>query len=120
MQVIFVEFQDNFLYDLLTVHLSIVNLENTCILQENGIISEKEEKFKKICLSFKPKGRSFNFFLQIFPVTSHHFVEPLLLCFRLRLTLPMGFKARVDPSSPALCSRLHIMILLRVNSEFPG
>ena len=30
----------------------------------------------------------------------------------------MGFKARMDPSSPELCSRLHTMIL-RVNSEFP-
>ena len=42
------------------------------------------------------------------------------LCFGLQLTLPVGFKARVAPSSPALCSRLHVMILLRVNSEFPG
>ena len=41
------------------------------------------------------------------------------LCFRLQLTLPMGFKARVDPSLSALCSCLNIMIL-RVNSEFPG
>ena len=41
-------------------------------------------------------------------------------CFRLRLTLPMGLKARVDPSSAALCSCLCIMTLLRVNSEFPG
>ena len=31
----------------------------------------------------------------------------------------MGFKARVDPSSPVLYSHLSIMIL-RVNSEFPG
>ena len=28
------------------------------------------------------------------------------LCFGLQLTLPMGFKARVDPSSPVLCYRL--------------
>ena len=41
------------------------------------------------------------------------------LCFRLELTLPLGFKARVDPSSPTLCSCLCVMIL-RVNSEFPG
>ena len=41
-------------------------------------------------------------------------------CFGLQLTLPTGFKARGDPSSPALCSHLHVMILLRVNSEFPG
>ena len=27
------------------------------------------------------------------------------LCFVLKLTLPMGFKARVDPSSSALCSQ---------------
>ena len=40
------------------------------------------------------------------------------LCFGW-LTLPMDFKARVDPSLPALCSHLHVMIL-RVNSEFPG
>ena len=43
------------------------------------------------------------------------------LCFGLWLTLHMGYKAkaRVDPSSVALCSHLCVMIL-RVNSEFPG
>ena len=41
------------------------------------------------------------------------------LCFRLRLTLLVGFKARVDPSSPALCSHLHVLIV-RVNSEYLG
>ena len=41
------------------------------------------------------------------------------LCFILQLTLPMCFKARVDPLSPMLCSRLCVMIL-KVNSEFPG
>ena len=41
------------------------------------------------------------------------------LCFSLWLTLPVGFKTRVDPSSPAICSHLHIMIL-RDNSEYPG
>ena len=29
-------------------------------------------------------------------------------------TQPMGFKARVDPSSPALCSRLRVMILRKL------
>ena len=41
------------------------------------------------------------------------------LCFRLWLTLPVGFKVRVDPSSLVLCSCLRVMIL-RINSEFPG
>ena len=41
------------------------------------------------------------------------------LCFELWLTMPMGVKARVDASSPALCSHLCV-IILRVNSEFPG
>ena len=41
------------------------------------------------------------------------------LCFGLWLTLPMGFKARVDPSLPAFYSHLCVMIL-RVNFEFPG
>ena len=40
-------------------------------------------------------------------------------CFGLWVILSMDFKARVDLSSPALCSHLRIMIL-RVNSEFPG
>ena len=38
------------------------------------------------------------------------------LCFRLHLTLPMGFKARVDAPLFELCSQLRVMIL-RVNSE---
>ena len=38
------------------------------------------------------------------------------LCFRLRLTLHMGFKERVDAPSPAICSVLCIVILT-VNSE---
>ena len=42
------------------------------------------------------------------------------LCFGLQLTLSVDFKARVDSSLPTLCSHLHVMILLRVNSEFPG
>ena len=57
------------------------------------------------------------FFLNFFAVTSHHFVEPLVLSVS---DLPVSFKARVDPSSPALCSHLCIMILLRGNSEFPS
>ena len=42
------------------------------------------------------------------------------LCFGLRLILPVGFKARVNPSSTVLCSRLCVMILLRVNYKFPS
>ena len=42
-----------------------------------------------------------------------------ILCFRLWLILPVGFKARVDPSSPALCSRLCVMIL-RVDPSLPA
>ena len=41
------------------------------------------------------------------------------LCFKLWLNLPMFFKARVDLSSSVLCSHLCI-IILKVNSEFPG
>ena len=42
------------------------------------------------------------------------------LCFGLWLTLPVGFKARVDPSSPTLYSHLCVMILrVRVLLEWP-
>ena len=34
------------------------------------------------------------------------------LCFGLRMTLPTGFKTKVDPSSATLCSCLCIMTLL--------
>ena len=57
----------------------------------------------------------FFFFFFFFAVTSNRFGS---LCFRFLLILPEGFKVRVDPSSPVLCSRLPVMIL-RVNSEFP-
>ena len=60
------------------------------------------------------------YLLKYFSVTSHHFVEPLVLSFGLWLTLSVGTKARVHPSSPMLCSCLHVMILLKVNSEFPS
>ena len=39
-------------------------------------------------------------------------------CFRLWLTLPMGFKARVDAPFSALSFYLHVMIL-KVNSHCP-
>ena len=42
------------------------------------------------------------------------------LCFRHQLTLPMGFKARVDPSSPTLCSHLHIIIFSQLWISRPG
>ena len=32
------------------------------------------------------------------------------LCFRLRMILPVGFKARMDPSSPVLFCHLHVVI----------
>ena len=58
--------------------------------------------------------------LKNFAMTSNLFCGATgALCFRLWLTLPMGFKARVDPSSPMFCSHLHVMIP-RVNSKFPN
>ena len=59
-------------------------------------------------------------FLNFFAVTSHHFVEALVFSVSDFGWLPMCFKARVDLSLPTLCSYLHIMILLRVNSQFPS
>ena len=67
-----------------------------------------------ICIAQVKKA---NIFFKIFAVTNHHFVEPLVIsALDFWLILPMGFKARVDPSSPTLCSRLRVMIF-RVNSE---
>ena len=41
------------------------------------------------------------------------------LCFGLQLTLPMGFKARVDALLPVL-SVAYTQWILRVNSDFPN
>ena len=48
-----------------------------------------------------------------------HFVVPLVLSVSdFSWLCPWVFKARVDSSSPVICSQLHVMIL-RVSSEFP-
>ena len=52
--------------------------------------------------------------LNFFAVTSHHFVGPLGILFRIsvvRLTLAMGIKARIDVSLTVLFSHLPVMIL---------
>ena len=49
------------------------------------------------------------FFKFSFAVTSHHFVESLVLSVLDQMTLPMGFKARVDAPSPVLYSHFHVM-----------
>ena len=60
------------------------------------------------------------FFFNFFAVTSHHFVQPLVLSVSdFGWLCPWVSWAMVDQSLPALCSRLCAMIL-RVNSEFPG
>ena len=62
----------------------------------------------------------FDFFFLIFCGDKSPFCGVArILCFRLWLTLPMGFKVRVDPSLLVLYCHLYIMIL-RVNSEFSG
>ena len=58
-----------------------------------------------------PEGKAclfFYFYFKIFAVISHHFVEPLLLA--LRLTVPMGFKARWSISACALHYRLSLLL----------
>ena len=56
--------------------------------------------------SYSDDSRIFN---KSFTMTSHHFVEPLVLA-GLQLTLPVGCKGRVDAPSPVFLSCLHGMI----------
>ena len=54
-------------------------------------------------------------------MTSHNFVEPLVLSVSdFSWLCPWIFKARVDPSSPMLCSHLCIMILSQLWISRPG
>ena len=90
---------------------------NWCTYKRNWFGIDSQPMFH--CTAILLDAANYFFFLKIFCGDKPLFCGATgTLCFGLKLTLAMVFKAKVDPSSPALCSHLHIMIL-RVNSEFP-